>query len=75
MRQWSVKLEEICQVTICTEQTCWQKRYILNTAELFLYGNFNTERVIMLEATNYMLCNQFSANQRKVTANKQLFNS
>lgn len=29
----------------------------------------------MLEAANYMLCNQFSANQNEVTANKQLVNA
>lgn len=76
MRQQGViELGEICQVTIRKQQTCWQKRCVLNTVELFLYGNFDTERVIMLEATNYMLSNQSSANQSKVTANKQLFNS
>lgn len=73
MRQQGVTaLGEICQVTIRKQQTRWQKRCVLNTVELFLYGNFDTERVIMLEAANYMLSDQSSANQSKVTANKQL---
>lgn len=76
MRQQSaIELREICQVNTRKQQTCWQKKCVLNTVELFLYGNFDTERVIMLGATNYMLYNQSSANQSKVTANKQLFNS
>lgn len=74
-RQGRFELGEICQVTIRKQQTCWQKRCVLNRVELFLYGNFDTERVIMLDVTNYMLSNQSSTNQSKVTANKQLFNS
>lgn len=67
-QQGAIELGEICQVTIRKQQTCWQKSSALNRVELFLYGNFDTERVIMLEATNYMLSDQSSANQSKQTA-------